>query len=495
MRRRESISLDAALPSPSAGVGEDNCADAESIRVSAVKMIHAADSARSAARVVETLDAAAEGDLPAVMEHAAVVADHASDVALEAEDLLADTPAASLAPPSTESVQRAAVLVEEASAVVLDAARVVQDAAAAITEHGPPAVERRRRERRPQHHHVHARWHHVALYSAVLLGVTLLGALALWRFMERQSLRIVPDEVPKVTLVTSAPSSRSTAAWVRLLEAAGVTANIVPVDKLDRPPEILFLSELQAISAADAARIERFARESGAVVIAGHAPHGPVGPIRFTTEPGMADSTFRLAEASSPLLARLPAGGEMHARPEPVAFLTETPDMVIDARWRNNARAVIAHLEHEPVRYLWVGFDPAGVDPSDQRLRLLIRTAMRWAGGQAISEGAAGATALTFSSAARNAARERQMVFSAERLSSGRHLAITVVNRGTAALLNPAVRVWLPRGVERATLGGDLFMRRGVALAPAPHERTCLLTIRELRPGERRVIKVRLHGS
>src|SRR5216117_788912 len=115
----------------------------------------------------------------------------------------------------------AASVVKDAAAVVENAAAVVQDAAA-IAETAAPAVDRRRRPRRARHHEARVAWKHIAIYVPVVLVVTLLGALAIWSFIGRQSLVIAPEPLPRVTLVTADARSPLTAAWVRLLNKAEV---------------------------------------------------------------------------------------------------------------------------------------------------------------------------------------------------------------------------------------------------------------------------------
>src|SRR6476619_6836440 len=90
-----------------------------------------------------------------------------------------------------------------------------------------PAIERRRWPRRSKHHGGHVHWKHIAIYVPVVLLVTLLGGLALWSFVQRQSVVIVPEAIPRVTLVTGDPDAPLTAAWVRLLTAAAIETTVV----------------------------------------------------------------------------------------------------------------------------------------------------------------------------------------------------------------------------------------------------------------------------
>src|SRR6059058_5584945 len=94
-----------------------------------------------------------------------------------------------------------------------------------------PAVDRRRRPRRPRHHEAHVHWKHIAVYVPVVLVVTLLGGLAIWSFIEKESLVIIPEPTPRVTLVTSDTRSPAAAAWVRLLNAAAIETTLVSADQ------------------------------------------------------------------------------------------------------------------------------------------------------------------------------------------------------------------------------------------------------------------------
>jgi hypothetical protein len=177
-----------------------------------------------------------------------------------------------------------------------------------------------------------------------------------------------------------------------------------------------------------------------------------------------------------------------------VAFLKETPRMVIDARWKANARAVIMHMEQAGTRFLWFGFEPDAVPHDDRQLQLLLRTAFRWVAGQPVSEGAIGPAqmAKTLSPNARRQARAKHFVFSVDPLPNRRLFSIRMSNRGTTALENPTVKVWLPPGVTKVRLAGDFIMKRNATITGVPEEGACLVSLPRLTPNEDRVMKLKI---
>src|SRR5438874_5916642 len=76
------------------------------------------------------------------------------------------------------------------------ASAVVQDDAA----RGWAGAERRRMPRLKAlaRHEALVQWKHIAWYVPVLALVIVIGALAIWSFIERQSLVIQPEPLPKV---------------------------------------------------------------------------------------------------------------------------------------------------------------------------------------------------------------------------------------------------------------------------------------------------------
>jgi hypothetical protein len=336
-----------------------------------------------------------------------------------------------------------------------------------------PAVERRRRPRRAKHHEAHVAWKHIAVYLPVVLVVIFLGGLALWSFIERQSLVVVPEPIPRVTLVTADAGSPLTAAWVKLLNAAAIETTV-----------------LRAESGVAADGL--VARCGNGVAILGMPP--PDAPVHLAATRGTSDDAIKLAETVSPVLARLSPGAELPARPAPVAFLEETPQMHVDARWRTNARAVVMHMETGGTRVLWIGLQPDAIAPN-QSLLLMLRTGFRWLGGQAISDGASGDTAqaASMAPAARRRARDERLTFSFDRLRDRNKFAVRMENRGKRRIVHPTVQLWLPPGVTRVALGGDWIMRRGATLNAGQQDGVCVLSLPSLAPNEARVLKLEVH--
>ena len=184
-------------------------------------------------------------------------------------------------------------------------------------------------------------------------------------------------------------------------------------------------------------------------------------------------------------------------RPSPIAFLKESPQMIVDARWRANARAVIMHMEIHGHRFLWLGFDPGALPAqphADQQLTLLMRTAFRWAAGQPISDGASGGTpdVESFAPEARRAARAAGFAYGVDRLGNRAAFAVRMANRGGGPIENPTVKIWLPPGVTEVALAGDMIMRRGATLTGIPEEGACLVRLSSLTRNEDRVLKLKI---
>lgn len=172
--------------------------------------------------------------------------------------------------------------------------------------------------------------------------------------------------------------------------------------------------------------------------------------------------------------------------------------MVVDARWKANARAVIMHMENDGARTVWFGLDPEALQQAaDPQLMLLLRTACRWVAGQPISDGAVGseqiATLLT--PEARRRAREGRFVFSVDRLQNQRTFSVRMTNRGTLPLENPTVKIWLPPGVTQVALAGDFIMKRNAVLSGVPEEGACIVSLSSLTRNEDRVMKLKIVGS
>jgi hypothetical protein len=223
-------------------------------------------------------------------------------------------------------------------------------------------------------------------------------------------------------------------------------------------------------------------------------PRGAIGKLRLTAESGRSDNALKLSEAVSPILARLNPGYEVSTRPGEVALLKESPRMVIDARWKQNARAVIMHMEMDGARTLWFGFDPDATAPEDHQLLLLMRTAFRWVSGQPISDGAVGAPQLAkaLTPDTRREARQEHFAFSVDRLPNPRLFTVRMTNRGKVPLANPTVKIWLPPRVTQVALAGDYVMKRNVIVTGVPEEGACLVSLPSLTRNEDRVMKLKI---
>ncbi len=389
-------------------------------------------------------------------------------------------------------VENAAAVVQEAAAVVQETAAVVEDAAAARIW---PKVERRLKPRLlRRRHEARVEWKHIAIYVPVLLLVIVIGALSIWSFIEKQSVVIDPAPLPKVTLITVDPRSRLTASWVRLLTEAEMQPTLVPVEKVEVLQGVVVLCDLPTIPPTLADGLADFIRRGGAVVVMGQPPSTPIGPLVMSADVGPSDPVVKFSETVSPVLARLNPGYELQVRPEQVSFLKETPQMVIDARWKANARAVIMHMEQDGTRYLWFGFEPDAVPHDDRQLLVLLRTAFRWVAGQPVSEGAIGPAqvAKTLTPDARRQAQARRFVFTVDPLPNRKVLSVRMTNRGKLPIDNPTVKVWLPPGVTQVALAGDFLMKRNVTLTGVPEEGACLLSRPRLAPDEDRVMKLKI---
>ena len=423
---------------------------------------------------------------------ARVVAIEAAAVARSAAAVASEVTAA---PPGEEPIELedAVAVVQEAAAVVQEAADVVANAAAATW----PEVERRRKPRFPSlHKHVaRVEWKHVALYVPLLLLVILLGIFAIWSFLERQSLELEAVPMPRVTVVTANAASPLAAAWVRLLNDAELQPTLVSADKVEALQGVVVLCDLWSLPPPLAANLDRFLRAGGAVVVAGPPPVTPLAGMSFAADSGISDNAVKLSEIASPLLARLTPGDVVSLRPVKVAFLKETPRMAVDARWRTNSRAAVMHIENGVTRYVWLGVDPDALPPGgNNEFTLLVRTAFRWAGGEAISDGAVGPAAETkgFTPDARRHAREQRFAFSVDRLRNHSTFSVRMVNRGAAPLENPTVKVWLPPGVRQVALAGDLMMRHNATLTAIADEGACLIALPSLARNEERVLKLKI---
>jgi hypothetical protein len=339
-------------------------------------------------------------------------------------------------------------------------------------------------------------WKHLAFYGVVVAVVALIGLLAIWSFIERQSLVITPDPLPKVTIVTSDARSRLAAGWARLLTKAELSPTLVPLDKFDPIEGVVVFCDVPTISPQLADLLDKFVHKGGAIVFVGTPMETPIGKMRLNADTGLSDNALRLSEAVSPLLARLNPGYEVAVRPTQVPLLRESPRMTIDARWRQSSRAVVMHIEEDGARYVWMGLDPDSLlHDDDRQLMLLLRTAFRWVSGQPVSDGAVGASsqdARTLTPDARREARAERFAFSVDRMSNPRMFSVRMTNRGKIPLENPTVKIWLPPRVTQVALAGDFIMKRGAMLTGVPEEGACLVSLPSLTRNEDRVMKIRI---
>lgn len=338
-------------------------------------------------------------------------------------------------------------------------------------------------------------WKHLAIYGVVMSIVLLIGALAIWSFLSKQSLVIVPETLPKVTVVTADANSKLAASWVKLLTKAELSATLVPLEKFDPIEGVVVFCEVPVIQPRLGALLEKFVRRGGALVFVGVPPSTPIGKLSMSAEVGQSDSAMKFSEAVSPLLARLNPGYEVQTRPVKLALLKESPHMVVDARWKTSARAVVMHMESDSARTVWFGLDPEALaQKEDPQLMLLLRTAFRWVSGQPVSDGAIGSSAVasTLTPVARRRAREYHFSFSVDRLANRRLFSIRMTNKGSEPLENPTVKIWLPPGVREVALAGDFIMRRNASLSGVPEEGACVISLPSLAREEDRVMKLKI---
>jgi hypothetical protein len=337
-------------------------------------------------------------------------------------------------------------------------------------------------------------WKHLLIYGVAVAIVVLIGGVAIWAFIEKQSLVTQPEPLPKVTVVTADPNSKLAAAWVRFLSRAEMPATLVPLEKFDPIEGVVVFCQVPEISPQLAELIDKFVHRGGAVAFVGIPPKTAIGSQVFTVDIGTSDPSFKLSETVSPILARVNPGYSVKTRPGEVAFLRESPRMVADARWSDNARAAIVHMESTGGRYLWFGFNPDDlVIAEDGQLMTAVKSAFRWAAGQPISDGAVGSpqVAKTLTPDARRHARP-DFSFTVDRMKDGDTFLVKMTNKGQSPLANPTVKIWLPPSVTEVALAGDLIMRRNATLTPVPGEAACLVSLPSLARNEQRMLKLKV---
>ena len=305
-RRTPRTMLLSAVIQDAAAVVEDAAAVVES----ATAVAHdAAERLRRAAGVVRNAANVVNDAANVVKDAAAVVQGVAADRAAEA---------AAGGRPQSRHVQDAANVVQSAAAVVQEAAQVVQDTAAVVQDaavaRGWAGNDRRRMPRLKSlaRHEALVQWKHILWYVPILAAVIVVGALAIWSFIERQSLVIEPEPLPKVTLVTADPRSRLTAAWVRLLTSSEMQPTLVPADQLEVLQGVIVICDIWEIPPKVQEALGRFIEHGGSVAILGAPPTTPIGNVHLVADTGISDAGFKLSESVSPVLARLNPG--IHGR-------------------------------------------------------------------------------------------------------------------------------------------------------------------------------------
>ncbi|HET7437705.1 MAG TPA: hypothetical protein VFN10_23570 [Thermoanaerobaculia bacterium] len=344
-------------------------------------------------------------------------------------------------------------------------------------------------------HEASVDWKHLVVYGAFVVVVALVGGVAIWSFIERQTLVIKPEPLPKITVVVETAGSKLGASWVRVLTQAELQPTLVPLETFDPIEGVVVFCDVENVPPRLAALLDEFVRRGGAIAFAGKPPKNPIGQFRLLTEPGRSDAAMRLSETVSPVLARLVPATEIpvHAG-TPVPMLKESPRMVVDVRWRDSARAAVMHVQSNDARWLWFGFDPASLQRPDPTLLALLRSSFRWLAGQPVSDGAVGPpqTAKTMTPDARKDARENGFAFSVDRTRDDDTFTVRMINRGGVPLPNPTVKIWMPPRVTRVAFAGDFIMTRSATLTGVPEDGTCLVSLPRLTRNEDRVMKLRI---
>ena len=337
-------------------------------------------------------------------------------------------------------------------------------------------------------------WKHLIVPGLALAVVVVVATVAIWSFIDRQSLVIQPEALPKITIVTNDPNSRLAAAWVRLLTRAEMNPTLVPLEQFNPIEGVVVFCDIPVIPGELAKLLDEFVRRGGALAFVGTPPSTPIGKFRLVSDLGLSDPAIKLGENASPVLARINPGWSMPVKPSQVALLQESPRMGIDARWAHNSRAVAMHMEVDGARYLWFGLDPDALVRDDVQLMLMLRTAFRWVAGQPVSDGAVGAPqeAKNLTPDARKQARSNGFAFSVDRSRNPEMLTIRMINRGGVPLANPTVKIWMPPRVTKVALAGDIIMRRNATLTGDPDSGACLVSLPSLTRSEDRVMKLEI---
>lgn len=334
-----------------------------------------------------------------------------------------------------------------------------------------------------------------AVYGLASILVLSIGVLAIWSFVERQRLRrnLAPDPLPAVTVLTADPQSELAASWVDLLGQAQFAPTLVAAERISPSPgSVLFLADLPTLTPALADQIRQILGAGGGVVVAGLPPVDAAELLGLTAARGESEDSMRIAEAASPVLARVRPGHVVGTAEGEVALLEESSEMRIDARWEKSSRAAIAHFRTGGGRVLWLGFPPAGIQDPDEQIELLLRTAFRWVASQPVSEAAVGlpAAAKTLTPAARNEARQKGLTFSVDRLEEPGSFSLRVRNRSDEVVTNPTVKVWMPEQISALETAGTWFSRRSLTVQRLDDEHAIIVSFPGLRGGEDRLIRL-----
>ncbi|HEX7155199.1 MAG TPA: hypothetical protein VF618_27265 [Thermoanaerobaculia bacterium] len=345
-----------------------------------------------------------------------------------------------------------------------------------------------------RHAPAHVDWKHLFLYGVLLAIVAVIGIFAIVSFIHQQTLVTVPEPLPKVTVVTNDPNSPLAASWVRLLTKAEMQPTLVPLETFDPIEGVVVFCDIETIPPRLAELLDIFVHRGGAIAFVGKPPVTPIGKFRLIADEGMADPRLQLSETVSPVLARLQPGGQIAVKPRRVSFLKESPRMFVDARWKDNSRAAVMHMEVSGARFLWFGIEPDMLLKDEPALNAMLRSGFRWVAGQPVSDGAVGATQVsrTLTPDARRDARQNRFAFSVDRMENPELLTIRMANRGGLPLANPTVKIWLPPNVTKVALNGDMIMTRNATLTPVPGEGACLVSLPRLTRNGERVMKLRI---
>ena len=350
-------------------------------------------------------------------------------------------------------------------------------------------------------HEHHVGWRILIFYGLVSVLVLGVGAVVLYTYWERQSLAqgIVPEPLPAVMVITGAAESKFVASWAGLMVKSDFAPTLVPIERVDALQGVLVITNIASLPEKVAGQIEAYVQDGRGVVIIGAPPRQSSPFLNLvSTDAGMSDTQIKMSEAASPLMARMNPGHEIRTRPVPAAFIDETPQMVVDARWKESSRAAVAHYSHGEGRVVWLGFDPAALhNQNDLQLNLLLRTAFRWAAGQPVSDGAVGgaSAARTLTPEARLTARTKRFSFSVEKLRGEGLFSVRLTNRGKEKIENPTVKLWLPARVKNVKLAGSFILRRKATLIGVPQDGTVLVMLPVLNPNEDRTLKLRVTAT